>query len=349
MVTTGTFQERKQQLETIEAIGRLKKKGVDLQLTFYGYTHFFPDYMRKCYQAIKDWNLEDCVSILDFTEDLDQVLSQADLLLSLSTFESFPGSLKDAMAAGVMVVATPVGGIPELIVDNISGILCTGTSVDDLVQGIERALSLTPQARQKIAEQARRVALLELHPRRTANDLFRMYNRAIEITEGGRSTALLSPGAPGTRSERRTRARLKGPASPPAGLMPIGAGVLYTLTPDQADWSGLDVLFETNSGIITGQLLLTVSNPDGDVLRTALREINNLREASWLELRFPSLKNATGQTFQLELKFTSQKPGALVSLYESSPPRPRAIRAVNRLLRKAGFRLRGGRLHASMV
>lgn len=348
LVTTGTFQERKQQLETIEAVGRLKKKGVDLQLTFYGYTHFFPDYMQKCHQAIKDWNLEDCVSILEFSEDLDRILSQADLLLSLSTFESFPGSLKDAMAAGVLVVATPVGGIPELIIDSVSGILCTSTSVEDLVQGIERALALAPEARQKIVEQARRVAILELHPRRTANDLFRMYNRAIEITVGGKPVLARPAGASAPRLERYARARIKAPASPPASLMPIGAGVVYTVTPDQDSWSGIDVLFETNARTVTGQLILQVLTPGGDVLRTSVREVNNLREASWLDLRFPPVKNAAGQSFRLVLKFYSTPPGALVSLYQSSPARRREIRAAYRLLRKAGRRLPGGRLHCQL-
>jgi glycosyltransferase involved in cell wall biosynthesis len=348
LVTTGTFQERKQQLETIEAAGRLKKKGVDLQLTFYGYTHFFPEYMKKCHQAIKDWNLEECVSILEFTEDLDQVLSQADILLSLSTFESFPGSLKDAMAAGVLVVATPVGGIPELIVDNVSGVLCAGTSEEELVEGIERALNLAPQARQRIAEQARRVAILELHPRRTANDLFRMYNRALEIVTGGHTARSLPIRTPALRPERHARARIKAPASPPASLMPIGAGLIYTITPDQDNWSGIDVLFETNARTVTGQLRMQASTPGGDVVRTAMCEVNNLREASWLNLRFPAIKNAAGQNFQLVLKFDSIPPGALVSLYQSSPARRRAIRAVYRLLRKAGRRLPGGQLHCQL-
>jgi hypothetical protein len=175
-----------------------------------------------------------------------------------------------------------------------------------------------------------------------------MYNRAIEIAAGGKPALSPPAGAPAPRPERHTRARVKAPASPPAGLMPIGPGVRYTLMPDQPNWSGLDVLFETNTQTVTGELQLTVSNLGGDVVRSAARQVTNLREASWLDLRFSPLKNAAGQTFQIELKFVSARPGALVSLYESSPPRPRAIRGVYRILRKAGFRLRGGKLHCQL-
>jgi hypothetical protein len=67
-----------------------------------------------------------------------------------------------------------------------------------------------------------------------------------------------------------------------------------------------------------------------------------------LDLRFPPVKNAAGQSFRLVLKFYSTPPGALVSLYQSSPARRREIRAVYRLLRKAGRRLPGGRLHCQL-
>jgi hypothetical protein len=192
------------------------------------------------------------------------------------------------------------------------------------------------------------VARLELHPHRAANDLFRMYNMALDAMAEGKSISASPSISPALPAERHTRARIKAPAGPPVGLMPIGAGVLYSLTPEQPQWNGLDVLFETNSRPTTGQLQLKVFTQSGDLLRTATREVNNLREAGWLELRFPSIQNAAGQTFNLELKFISASPGALVSLYESSPPKPWLVRALNRILRKAGFRLRGGQLHCQL-
>ena len=48
------------------------------------------------------------VEIHDFAEDMEAVLASADVLLMLSTNESFPGSITEAMAACVLVVGTPV-------------------------------------------------------------------------------------------------------------------------------------------------------------------------------------------------------------------------------------------------
>ncbi len=349
LVVTGTFQERKQQLEIIEAVGRLKKQGLDCRLTFYGYTHFFPEYMKKCQQAIQAWGLEERVSIQDFTHDLVPVLADADMLLSLSTFESFPGSIKDAMAAGVLVVATPVGGIPELMIDNVSGIVCAGTAVPDLVAGIQRALALAPEKRRQIVEQARRVAREELHPYRTANDVFQMYNLALELVAAGRpGQASQAPVAPVPAARLSKRARMVAPRHPPASLMPIGAGVRYQVTPEANQWNGIDVLVETNGRKSSGQLVLKIRSAGGDLLRVVTVDASRLYGTNWTDLRFASLRNAAGQAFQVELSTAGTQPGTLLSLHQSSPPYPRWVRMLFRLLRRAGLKLPGGQLHCRM-
>jgi glycosyltransferase involved in cell wall biosynthesis len=184
MVATGTFQKRKQQLETIEAVGQLVRQGADCRLDLYGYLQFNPEYVQCCRDRIRSLGVDDRIAIHDYTEGIAGVLKSADVLLSLSTYESFPGSVKDAMAAGLLVVATPVGGVAELIIDGVSGIVCSGTSTASLTEGVQRALSLAGPDRERMTEQARRVARSELHPQRAASDLFQMYNRAIDLTRG---------------------------------------------------------------------------------------------------------------------------------------------------------------------
>ena len=75
------------------------------------------------------------------------------------------------MAAGLLVVATPIGGIPELILDGETGILCAGTDVDAIAEGIRRAAALDDAAYRRLVEAARRIARAEFHPNRAANDL----------------------------------------------------------------------------------------------------------------------------------------------------------------------------------
>jgi len=63
--------------------------------------------------------------------------------------EGFPIAALDAMAAGVPVVATSVGGVPELIEDGKNGCLVPPRDVDALVTQI-RALLCDPGLRNRI-------------------------------------------------------------------------------------------------------------------------------------------------------------------------------------------------------
>lgn len=349
LVVTGTFQERKQQLETIEALGRLKQAGVDnFRLSFYGYLQFFPEYVERCRQAIQHWGLENQVSINDFSEDIAAILAQADILLSLSTYESFPGSIKDALAAGVLVVATPVGGVPEVINDGVSGILCAGTDVEDLMDGIRRALTLSNTQRISILETGRRIARLEWHPQRAANDLFRMYNLALNAaqTEKRSATAGHPPSQPIEGEHLRPnvsaqRMHLREPDKQPGSIMVVGRGISFTLTPKQDHWSGVSFCFA--SGPPNGRLNLTVRHPSGSIIRQSSLQLSNAQPGVWMPLHFPPIKNSAGVTFRLELTFAPQQQADYQSIgVFQITYRPLLQRIVQRLLRELGFRLQGG-------
>jgi glycosyltransferase involved in cell wall biosynthesis len=347
LVLTGTFQERKQQLETIEAIGQLKKAGFACRLIFYGYTHFFPAYVEKCKVAIQDWGLEGSVDIRDFTEDIQTVLCDADMLLSLSTYESFPGSIKDALAAGILVVATPVGGVEEIIKDGITGILCNGTSIEDLVEGIQRALLLSFSERQKIVEQARRIARLELHPYRAANDLFRMYNTAIDVE----SSKLLPPNLQLSHRSivetphEQSLSKTYSPSQTPTSTMQIGAGLRYVFRPRHCSWEGLDVLIGTHMRQVSGQLVLTLRSEKGNILRTVTKDLRYAQDNDWLEFRFEPITHSANHSFIMDFNIVDPGTTTIVSLYQSSPNYKRYIHLLRRLLQKSGFLVAGGQLY----
>lgn len=378
MVATGTFQERKQQLETIEALGRLKQAGLDnFQVDFYGYTRFFPDYVERCRQSIRQWGLDDRVLIHDFQEDITGILAGTDLLLSLSTYESFPGSIKDALAAGVLVVATPVGGVAEIINDGVSGILCTGTDVPDLMDGIRRAMSLAPEERQRIVEVGRQIARLELHPYRAANDLLRMYTLAIELERRYPGNQLATAGdelpagawqSPVREHDSRVVAlpvqqagvqatqRLKviHPVTLHQGIMVVGHGLSYRFTPSRDQWSGVGICLASIHAPSGGMLKLSVRSPSGAVLRQSCARLVGKAPGDWLAFHFQPLRNSAGTSFTLE--FSTQVeggvPGSILTgsgqltlgLFQSTP-RSLAQRVIQRTLRELGFKLQGGNIY----
>ena len=64
--------------------------------------------------------------MLGHRTDVMQLLDASDVLVHPSEADAFPTALIEAMAASVPVVATAVGGIPEIVVDGETGVLVPG-------------------------------------------------------------------------------------------------------------------------------------------------------------------------------------------------------------------------------
>lgn len=67
--------------------------------------------------------LDDSVRFLGFRSDLEHVLSLADIMVHPSHMEGVPLAVLSGLAAGLPVVATAVGGLPEVVRNGESGIL----------------------------------------------------------------------------------------------------------------------------------------------------------------------------------------------------------------------------------
>jgi glycosyltransferase involved in cell wall biosynthesis len=94
-----------------------------------------------------------------FRADLDRLIPHLDLLVLPSHTEGLPNVVLEACAAGVPVVATAVGGTPEVIEDGVSGLLVPPGNPDALADRIGEALAseerlreLGFQGRQRVLE-----------------------------------------------------------------------------------------------------------------------------------------------------------------------------------------------------
>lgn len=74
--------------------------------------------------------------------ELAKIYNEIDILLFPSLAENMPLTILEAMACGVVVVATPVGGIPEIIIDNKTGFLSESTSLEDVSFAFAKSISL---------------------------------------------------------------------------------------------------------------------------------------------------------------------------------------------------------------
>ncbi len=111
---------------------------------------------REC----SELNICDRVEFLGNVGAIEQLVSGADLMLLPSETESFGLAALEAMAAGVPVVATDVGGLPEVVEDGVSGYLRPVGDVEALADAALALLGDDARSRE-FGEAARRRALEE--------------------------------------------------------------------------------------------------------------------------------------------------------------------------------------------
>jgi glycosyltransferase involved in cell wall biosynthesis len=88
--------------------------------------------------------------------DAAGLMAHLDVLVLPSYAEPFGTVLAEAMAAGTPVVATTVGGLPEVVTDGVDGVLVPPGRPDALADGVLRALDARDELGPRAAESARR-------------------------------------------------------------------------------------------------------------------------------------------------------------------------------------------------
>jgi glycosyltransferase involved in cell wall biosynthesis len=84
--------------------------------------------------------LDDCCIFLPATPQVPKFLRAMDIFVSCSSSEAFSNSILEAMASGCCVVASRVGGTPELIEDEDRGLLFGAGNVEELAQKLLRVI-----------------------------------------------------------------------------------------------------------------------------------------------------------------------------------------------------------------
>jgi glycosyltransferase involved in cell wall biosynthesis len=102
---------------------------------------------------IEDLKLKDKVLILGFRKDLENVYASLDLLLYTSKEEGLGSTLLDAMAYGVPIVATEAGGIPEIVINERTGLTAPVQDAKRLAEQVMRLINNVP-LRQKLITNA---------------------------------------------------------------------------------------------------------------------------------------------------------------------------------------------------
>ncbi len=94
----------------------------------------------KLYKQARELDIGNSVIFTGWRRDLDKIYADLDVLVNTSINEGTPFAIIEAMAARVPVVATSVGGVPDIIKSDETGYLVPENDLHTLVDGIVSAL-----------------------------------------------------------------------------------------------------------------------------------------------------------------------------------------------------------------
>ena len=118
----------------LDVVSEIKQRGFNLDFFIAG----DGELLEMCRERIKQEDLP--VTILGWQSDIERVLSCADMVVLTSDNEGTPLCLIQAGMAGLPVVTTNVGSVPEVVLDGVTGIV-TGLDVQEIADALEKLLN----------------------------------------------------------------------------------------------------------------------------------------------------------------------------------------------------------------
>jgi len=175
----GYLGRAKGSFDLIEAAKQALSKGIDLSLDLVG-DELTPGVRRELLDCIDDDKLGQTVRLhspasgpvkLAFFRD-------ADVFVYPSYHEGMPIAVLEAMASGLPVVATRVGGLPDLVIDGINGLLLESGRPDQLANALV-SLSADGERRRSMQQMSHQLAIEKYDLEQCVTQLVRIYRAVL--------------------------------------------------------------------------------------------------------------------------------------------------------------------------
>jgi glycosyltransferase involved in cell wall biosynthesis len=160
--------------DTLRAFARLQDSGIDARLCLVGDG---PD--RAAVEGrLTELGIARTTLLPGYQRDIGAYLAFFDTLLLTSGNEGTPVVAIEALAAGRPVVATAVGGVPDVVSDGHDGLLANVGDIDALAAALGR-LAADPELRRRMGEAGRERTLPRYAVRRLVDDIDGLYRELL--------------------------------------------------------------------------------------------------------------------------------------------------------------------------
>lgn len=131
IIHIGRFNPQKNHIMILKALTQFKHLGYKFHVNFIGDGAL----LNECKKEVSLMGLKDNVSFLGLQENVYPYLNDADCFILPSNYEGMPISLIEAMGTGLPTIVTAVGGIPDMVENEVSSIIIDNSS-DELVNAL---------------------------------------------------------------------------------------------------------------------------------------------------------------------------------------------------------------------
>lgn len=155
----------------LDVVSELKKRGIALEYFIAG----DGELLDNSQERIVHEKLP--VKVLGWQSNIEQVLAAADIVVLTSDNEGTPLSLIQAGMAGLPVVTTRVGSVPEVVLDDVTGIV-TVLDVQEIANALEK-LANSSELRGRMGAAAKQFTLANFGVRRLVHDHEQLYKKLL--------------------------------------------------------------------------------------------------------------------------------------------------------------------------
>lgn len=139
---------------------------------------------KKYFEEFKSNNLQLSITVTGHVphKDLPAYYSLMDVFVHPSLRDGMPNAVLEAMACGVPVIATPVGGVLDVLEDGVNGKIIPINNADALVKAIEELMQNSEQV-SRMAQLARSKIETEFTLKRELNTNLRIYQTLLQLDD----------------------------------------------------------------------------------------------------------------------------------------------------------------------